>query len=395
MSDWEQTASITRREVLLGAGAAVMLGASGCSDSGAAELGPVVYVGTYTAPNTAPGGDVPSTAIGIYVFRMDMSTGGLTPIQTVASANPAYLALHPTLPVLYTCNETDPGSVSAYSIAADGQLTLVNSQPSNGAWPTHLSVHPSGKYLMAANYGTGNVPVFALTSSGSIGTMTANFQGQGNGSGPNKGRQEGPHAHQVITDPAALHVFDVDLGADKVNVLNLNLATGALTANEVPFANTAAGSGPRHMVFHPNRQHAYVLKELVADVDVFDYEEVRGALVWKQSISTLPSGFTGVKSGAEIRVTPNGKFLYTTNRGHNSVAGFSIGSDGKLTMLGTFPSGGVWPRGMSIDPTGAFLYVMNQNSDNILVYKIGADGTLSASGTVINTPVPVDMLFGR
>lgn len=399
-TDEKTGASLTRRELVVGAGAAVMLGVAGCSDSGAADIGPVVYVGTYTAPNTAPGGTVPSTAQGIYVFRMDMATGGLTPLQTIATENPAYLAQHPTLSVLYACNETKPGAVSAYSIGGDGNLTFINSKPANGAWTTHVHAHPSGKYLLASNYGNGtetpgNVTVFALGTDGSIGAMTADFRGTGNGTGPNPDRQEAPHAHQVISDPGALRVFNVDLGADKVNILNLSLTTGALTANAVPFANTAAGSGPRHMAFHSNGKYAYVLNELVPTIDVFDYDATRGALVWKQSANRLPASWTGGKSGAEIRITPNGKFLYNTNRGHNSVGAYSIGTDGTLTLINTYTSGGDWPRGMAIDPTGTFLYAMNQNGNSILVYRIGADGGLTSTGITVNTPVPVDMVFGR
>jgi 6-phosphogluconolactonase len=353
-----------------------------------------VYVGTYTAPDVPPGGTHPSIAEGISVFRMDPRHGGLTLIQVVKASNPSYLALNPSLTRLYSVNEDLAGRVSAYAIdPATGKLTFINSASADGKHTTHLSVHPSGRYLMAANYSSGNIPVFALMADGSIGPKTADFQGVGNGTGPNAGRQEGPHAHQIVTDLDGAHVFDVDLGADKLNVLNLELGSGALSANTVPFANTASGAGPRHMAFHPNRKLAYVLNELVSTIDVHAYDAVRGALIWMQTISTLPRDFVGNNTTAEIRVHPSGRFLYNTNRGHNSVALFEIEGDGRLESKGWESTGGQWPRGMNIDPSGSFLYAANQNTDNILVFEIKHNGRLHRSATV-NTPTPVDVAFG-
>ena len=180
--------------------------------------------------------------------------------------------------------------MSAYAInPANGTLTFLNTASANGQFTTHINVHPSGQYVYAANYGTGNFPVFRILANGSIGPMTDEFQSVGNGTGPRPDRQEGPHAHQILTDLDGNHVFGVDLGADKVNVLNLDLGTGMFSANTVPFAPVASGSGPRHMAFHPDRQHAYVLDELASTITVFNYDPVRGALVWKQTISTCPT----------------------------------------------------------------------------------------------------------
>ena len=216
-----------------------------------------VYVGTYTAPGIPPGGTHPSTAVGIYVFRLDPSDGGLKPLQTVTASNPSYLALDPTLQHLYSVNEMTDGHVSAYAInQANGMLSFLNTQSANGKDTTHLSVQPSGKYLFAANYTSGNFPVFRILANGFIGPMTDEFQSVGNGTGPNPARQEGPHAHQILTDLDGNHVFGVDLGADKVNVLNLDPGAGVFSPNTVPFAPVASGSGPRHMAFHPDRQHA-------------------------------------------------------------------------------------------------------------------------------------------
>jgi 6-phosphogluconolactonase len=266
-----------------------------------------VYVGTYTAPGVPPGGTHPSTAVGIYVFRLDPSDGGLKPLQTVTASNPSYLALDPTLQHLYSVNEMTDGHVSAYAInQANGTLSFLNTQSANGKDTTHLSVQPSGKYLFAANYTSGNFPVFRILANGFIGPMTDEFQSVGNGTGPNPARQEGPHAHQILTDLDGNHVFGVDLGADKVNVLNLDPGAGVFSPNTVPFAPVASGSGPRHMAFHPDRQHAYVLDELASSITVFDYDPVRAAFIWKQTISTLPADFTGTNTTAEIRIHPSG-----------------------------------------------------------------------------------------
>jgi len=306
-----------------------------------------VYVGTYTFPGTAPGGTHPSQALGIYVFRMNPSDGGLTPLQVEQIPNPSYLALDPSLQHLYSVNEMTDGGVSAFSInQANGTLSFVNMQPTNGQDTTHLSVQPSGQYLFAASYTSGNFQVFRINSDGSIGDMTDNFQDVGNGTGPNPARQEAPHAHQILTDFDGNHVFGVDLGADKVNVWNLDPSTGVLNPNTVPYAAIASGSGPRHMAFHPDRQHAYVLSELVSAVTVFTYDPVRAVFIWQQTISALPPDFTGSNTAAEIRIHPSGRFLYTTNRGHNSVAIFKIEPDtGELEVIGWESTRGQWPRG--------------------------------------------------
>src|SRR6516162_3231524 len=382
---------VTRRQFLplLGATAALVSAARGVlaaspSDASGKPSGAkarFVYVGTYTAPGIPPGGTHPSTAVGIYVFRLDPSDGGLKALQTVTASNPSYLALDPTLQHLYSVNEMTDGHVSAYAInQANGTLSFLNTQSANGKDTTHLSVQPSGKYLFAANYTSGNFPVFRILA---------------NGTGPNPARQEGLHAHQILTDLDGNHVFGVDLGADKVNVLNLDPGAGVFSPNIVPSAPIASGSGPRHMAFHPDRQHAYVLDELASSITVFDYDPVRAAFIWKQTISTLPADFTGTNTTAEIRVHPSGQFLYNTNRGHNSVTMFEIDPDtGELDVIGWESTRGEWPRGMNIDPSGTFLYAANQNTDNIAVFRIQpANGKLKFS-TLVNTPTPVDIEFG-
>lgn len=356
-----------------------------------------VYVGTYTAPSIPPGGTHPSEAVGIYVFRMDPRDGNLIPIQVVTTDNPSFLALDPTLTHLYSTNENVGGRFSAYAIdQAVGELAFINTQPSEGDFPAHLNVHPSGRYLLGTNYGTGNYPIYRIGADGSIGALTDNFQGEGNGTGPNPDRQEGPHAHQILTEPDVGHVFGVDLGADKLNVWTLDLSTGVLVPNVVPFAPIASGSGPRHMAFHQNRRFVYVLDELASSITAFTYEPVRGAMIWLQTISTLPADFSGTNTTAEIRIHPNGHFLYNTNRGHNSVTMYEIDEDtGKLKVIGWQSTRGEWPRGMNIDPSGTFLYAANQNTDTIVVFDINrANGRLKPTGTVVHTPTPVDVEFG-
>ena len=360
-----------------------------------------VYVGTYTAPGTPPGGTHPSVAVGIYVFRMDPRDGSLVPVQIVPASNPSFVALDPSRTHLYSVNEDAPGRVSAYSInPSNGNLTFINSQPAGGDFTTHVSVHPSGQFVFAANYGQlsspGNFAAFRIGANGSLTPMTSLFQsvGYGNNRGPNPDRQETVHAHQIITDLSGAHVLAVDLGADKVNALNVD-AAGVLSYATVPFAPLASGSGPRHMAFHPDKTHAYVLDELVSSITVFSYDAARAAFIWQQTISTLPDNFAGTNTTAEIRVHPSGRFLYNTNRGHNSVTMFAIDGDtGELDVIGWESTRGEWPRGMNIDPSGTFLYVGNQNTDTIAVFRIQpSNGKLKLS-TIVNTPTPVDIEFG-
>ena len=398
--------TLSRREMLPLLGGAVAMAAvvpraavadqSGSIGKPPGAKGRFVYVGTYTFPGTAPGGTHQSQAKGIYVFKMNPNDGGLTLLQVAEIPNPSYLALDPGLRHLYCVNEMTDGGVSSFRInPRSGMLTFMNMMPTNGQDTTHLSVQPSDQYLFAASYTSGNFQVFRIATDGSIGAMTDNFQSVGNGTGPNPARQEGPHAHQILTDLDGNHVFGVDLGADKVNVWNLDPGTGKLIPNTVPFAPVASGSGSRHMAFHPDRQHAYVLSELASSVTVFDYDPVRAAFTWQQTISTLPPDFTGTNTTAEIRIHPTGRFLYNTNRGHNSVTMFKIEpKTGELEVIGWESTRGQWPRGMNIDPSGTFLYAANQNTDNIAVFRIQQDNGRLRFSTLVNTPTPVDVEFG-
>jgi 6-phosphogluconolactonase len=401
------TSGWTRRQFLplLGATAAATLSSRALFAAPSGEPGRpsdararYVYVGTYTPPNIPPGGTHPSSAVGIYVFKMDPSDGNLLPVQVVAASNPSFVALDPTLTHVYSVNEDNPGRVSAYSLdPSTGKLSFINSQAANGSFTTHISVHPSGLYTMAANYGTGNFPVFPIIAGGNLAPMSDAFQSTGYApnDGPNHARQDGPHAHQILTDPDAVHVYGVDLGADKVNVLNLDLVAGTLTPNHIPFALVASGSGPRHMAFHPDRVHAYVLDELVSTITVFAFDEARGTFIWLQTISTLPERFTEFNTTAEIRVHPSGRFLYNTNRGHDTVTMYEIdAASGKLDVIGWESTRGHWPRGMNIDPSGTFLYAANQDTDTIAVFRIQPSNGKLKFSTLVLTPTPVDVEFG-
>jgi 6-phosphogluconolactonase len=361
----------------------------------------IVYVGTYTGPGVAPDAHEPSTAVGLYVFRMRAEDGHLTLVQIVPTDNPSYVALDPSLTHLYCTNQNDlvdgvpGGRVSAFSVnRTNGMLTFLNTQPTHGTHPAHLSVDPSGAYLLTSNYGGGDYPVYRLLADGSIGPETDDVHASG--AGPDSERQEGPHAHQILTDPGSRHVLGVDLGADRILIWTLDLTTGKLSATQRGAVALPAGSGPRHMVFHPSQRFAYVLNELSGSITAFRYDPQEGVLLPQQTVSTLPAGFTGSKSTAEIRVHPTGRFLYSTNRGDNSIAMFAIDeSSGALTRRGWEPTRGEWPRGMNIDPSGTYLYVANQNSDNIVAFRIDvSSGVLRPTGETIRTPNPVDIEFG-
>jgi 6-phosphogluconolactonase len=379
-----------------------------------------VYVGTYTAPNFAPGAKNPSTAQGIYVFKMDQAQGSLTLVQVVKAENPTFLVVDPTMKYLYSVNElgTDDkgkplGRVSAYKIdPVSGNLTFFNTQLTNGTLPCHLWVHPSGKYLLVANYGSGNFAVYPILADGSIGQMADFVQAAGNGAGADQVRQEGPHAHMILTNPGSQHVFGVDLGADRVMAWNFDLASGKLTPGAVPYANVESGAGCRHMAFHPSDKFAYLLNELSSTLNVYNFDPVRGSFVVIQTLSTLPADTKyvrpvfdstsagkvppGTNTTAEIRVHPSGKWVYSTNRGANTIAMYKVDpNSGKLTAIGEVPSQGEIPRGMNIDPSGTFLYVGNQDSDNILVFRINSQsGRLEGPLQTIKSPVPVDFVFG-
>jgi 6-phosphogluconolactonase len=354
----------------------------------------IMYVGTYTA--------APSK--GIYAYRFQGATGTVTPMGTAGLAaetvNPSFLAVHPNQRFLYAVNEISnykgakDGSVSAFSIdRATGLLTLLNSVSSRGADPCHLAVDKTGKWLFVANYSGGSVAAFPVKDDGKLGEASKFFQHTG--ASVNKERQGGPHAHATVVSPDNRFVLAADLGLDRVFTYRLDPAAGGLAPGAPPFAATTPGGGPRHLDFRPDGKFAYVLNEMLSSVATFSYDAGKGTLAHVQTISTLPPGFTAENSGAEIVVHPGGRFLYTSNRGQDSIAVFGIdAAKGTLTPVDGISTQGKTPRGFAIDPSGRFLVAANQKSSTIVVFRIDqATGALTPAGTTVQVPTPVSVVF--
>jgi len=348
-----------------------------------------LYVGTYTH------GKTPSE--GIYLLELDLASGRLTTRGAAARlADPSFLAIHPTRKFLYAVNELDKfngrkgGSVSALSIdPASGMLTLLNQQSSGGSDPCHLTVDRTGKNVLVANYGSGSIACLPIQAGGTLSAASSFLQHEGKS--VDSGRQEGPHAHSINLDQANRFAIVADLGLDRVFVYKLDAGKGTLTPNEPPFATVAPGSGPRHFAFHPGGRFGYVISEMANTVTAFAYEADRGALTEIQTISTLPPSFQGKSYTAEVQVHPSGKFLYGSNRGHDSIAIFTVDPvTGKLTAAGHQATLGKNPRNFAIDPTGKYLLAENQDSDSIVVFRIDpATGDLKQVGEPLAVPMPV------
>jgi 6-phosphogluconolactonase len=309
------------------------------------------------------------------------------------TSNPSFLAVHPNRRFLYAVNENGKGTVSAFSIdPKTAKLTLLNSVSSRGDGPCHLAVDQTGKYLFVANYGSGSVAVLPIGNDGKLGESTAFVQHTG--SSVNKQRQAGPHAHCVTQSPDGRFLLVEDLGLDEVLVYKFDAAKGTLTPNDPPFAKLAPGTGPRHLAFSPSGRFAYVLGEMFSDVTAFHYDPAKGALDSFQTISMVPADFHGNNSGAEIVVHPNGRHLYASNRGHNSIAVFDVDSTGRLKAVDHVSSQGKTPRSFAFDPTGGWMIAANQDSDNLAVYRIDkATGVPKPTGDSIEVGAPVCVLF--
>ena len=352
-----------------------------------------VYVGTYTR----------GTGKGIYLFHLDLATGRLQSAGLAAEvANPSFLAVHPGRQFLYAVGEMGnvaggkAGAVSAFSIdPKTGKLALLNQQVSRGAGPCHLVVDRTGKYVLVANYGGGSVACLPIRADGRLGEATAFVQHQGSSVNPR--RQQGPHAHSVNLDAANRFAFVADLGLDKILVYRFDAEGGKLAPHKPPFTGLPPGAGPRHFAFHPNGRYAYVINELNSTVTAFNFRADRGALEPLQTVSTLPGEFRGRNTTAEVQVHPSGKFLYGSNRGHDSIAIFAVDvRTGKLRLVGHQSTGGKTPRNFGLDPTGAYLLAANQTTDNIVVFRIDAKtGKLQATGRSVTVPAPVCVKFIR
>ena len=351
----------------------------------------IVYIGTYTGQKSK----------GIYAFRFQPATGSSTSIGLVAeTANPSFLTIHPNRRFLYAVNEVNTyegqsaGSVSAFSVdAKTARLTFLNKVSSRGASPCHLAVDKTGKWLLVANYCGGNIAAFPINKDGSLGEASAVVQHAGSSANPQ--RQQGPHAHSVNLSPDNRFAMASDLGLDQVLIYRFDAVRGTLTPSDPPFAKLKPGAGPRHFAFHPNGRFAYEINELDSSITAYAYTPANGVLEEMQTISTLPKDFTGKSYTAEVEVHPSGRFLYGSNRGHDSIAVFAIDSGkGTLTPVEQVPTQGKAPRNFAIDPTGAYLFAANQNSDNIVIFSIDQKtGKLSPTGNVLEVSTPVCVTF--
>jgi 6-phosphogluconolactonase len=350
----------------------------------------LLYIGTYTGAKSK----------GIYSARFDSESGKLSAPELAAETkNPTFLALHPNGSVLYAVGEVDDfqgkrtGAVSAFSIDLKaGKLSLLNQQPSAGGGPCHLVVDKSGKCVLVANYGSGSVAALPIESDGKLSEPRAKIQHTG--SSVNRERQAGPHAHYIATDPENRYALACDLGLDKVLIYKLEPDKAFLTPNVPPSASVTPGSGPRHMAFHPNGRWAYLVSEMEPTITVFSYPS-DGVLSELQTISTLADKYSGFKSGAEVQVHPSGKFVYGSNRGHDSIAVFSVDeTSGKLTFVEHQSTRGKTPRHFAIDPTGKWLLAENQDSDSIVIFRIDqGSGKLSPTGDKVEVGAPVCIQF--
>lgn len=344
-----------------------------------------LYVGTYT---------VGQHSKGIYRLQLNTQTGMLSePTLAVEAVNPSFLALDSTGRFLYAVNESVEGEVRAYAVGRNRDLTPINSQPSLGGWPCHVSVCPGDKSVLVANYRDGSVAGLAVRADGSLSSANESFKNTG--TGPNRERQEGPHAHSIFVDPKGLFAYSCDLGTDEVLAYPFHKAKGEPALSDPVRSKSPAGSGPRHGVFDPRGKFLYVDNEMTNSVSVFSVEPRSGALHEVQNIPTLPAGMTSHGSTtAEIVLHPNGKWLYVSNRGHDSIAGFEIGRDGRLKLIEIKDLSVKVPRGFAIDPTGKWLVAAGQNSNDLEAMGIDPkSGALGPGGAKISVSSPVCVLF--
>jgi len=362
------------------------------AQSGEAAKPLMAYVGTFSSPLR----DVLATQVdlppgngrGIHLFQVDRSTGAMTAAGIYEmGTSPSCLTVNAAGTRLYSANETDrvgeskEGTVSAFAInRADGKLKLLNTVRSGGAGPTYVSIHPSGRHVLVANYFGGSVAVLPILSDGCLGAATDIKNDAGN-IGPARATNAPPgsfafsghdrtHAHMIQADPSGRFVLHVDLGLDKIFVWKFDDQKGVLTPGEFPIVSLPAGDGPRHFHFHPNGKWFYSIQEEGSTIVLFDYEAATGRLTSRQTISTLPPGFAGSNFCSGIMVSSDGRFVYAGNRLHDSIGIFAIGPNGTLTYVGEEWTRGNYPRSFNFDPTGQFLYCCNQRGDNIAVFRV-------------------------
>lgn len=352
----------------------------------------LLYVGTYTSKGS----------VGIYGYRFDPAADGALERagEPAELPNPTFLAVHPREPVLYSVSEVRDeegrhgGSINAFRLdGRTGRLEFLDRQSSEGAGPCHLCVDRDGRFVLAANYASGSAAILPVEADGRL--SPASDVAQHEGSSVNPDRQEGPHAHSVTLSPDNRYAFVADLGLDRIMSYRLDAEPGRLAPNDPPWAETRRGAGPRHCTFHPNGRFFYAITELGNTVAAFDYDAASGALRATGEYSALPAGFEGESYCADLHVSRSGRFLYGSNRGHDSIAVFAIdGESGGLTPVGHESTQGKWPRNFAIDPSGEFLLAANQDSDSIVVFRLDHDtGMPMFTGRTATVSMPVCLRF--
>lgn len=331
----------------------------------------------------------------VHLFQLNLKDGSINKISAINGlVNPSFLKIHPNGKFLYAVNEVGDfqgkksGGVTAFALdVKNGKIAKLNQQPSGDTGPCHLTIDSKGKYVLVAHYGGGSTTVLPIRENGHIGPVTSQIKHKGSSVHP---RQKAPHAHAIHVGPNNKFAFAPDLGLDKVLVFKFDENSGKITETKFDGAKVAPGSGPRHFGFHPNGEYAYVINEITQTITSFSYHPKRGKLRSIQTLSTVPHPVKG-NSTAEILVHPNGKFLYGSNRGHNSIAMFSINEkNGMLTSIGHESIRGEIPRNFGIDPTGQFLLAAGQRSNNVNVFRIKLDtGRLKFTGHSVKVSQPV------
>jgi 6-phosphogluconolactonase len=350
----------------------------------AAAADPLVFVTAFA----------PGERGGIHAYGFCTEDGRFKPLRRTAGAeNPFFLALSPDRKYLYATHAKQFGGkeneqVAAYAVVGrTGELKLLNRQSAEGTAACYVDVDKTGKAVLVANYGSGTVAALPIKADGSLGEPASFIQHRGSSVNPQ--RQKEPHAHCIVVSPDNRYAFGADLGTDHIFCYKLEPAVSKLTPNNPPFARSPAGAGPRHLTFHPNGKRAYAINELLNSVTVFDYDADSGTLSEKQTISTLPDGFQGTSYCADVKVTPDGRYLYGTNRGHDSIAAYKIGADGRLSLIAIQPSLGKGPQNLAITPDGPWLLCANMPGNNVAAFRIDPKtGRLTSAGEPVKQPSP-------
>ena len=362
----------------------------------------LVYIGTYTEPiRFGTGKILQGKGEGIYVYRMDQASGAMEPVSKATGiTNPSYLAFDSTRRFLYAVNELKTfenkptGTVSAYAVEPKtGKLEFLNKRMTHGTDPCHVLVDKKREYVFVANFMSGSICVLPVLEDGSLGEASDFIQHQGSGIDPM--RQQGPHAHAVTLDEAGRFAFVPDLGLDKVMVYKFDAKRGMLEPNEIPWVKMKPGAGPRHVAFHPSGKLAFLINELDSTLASLAYDGRRGTFKVLQIVPTLPEGYEGESTCADVQVSPGGAFVYGSNRGHDSIVIYRINQrTGRLTTVDHQSTQGKTPRSFGIDPAGRFLVAANQDSDTVVTFQIEPKtGKLVATGHAIQVPTPVCVKF--